>query len=259
MKIYLDLIFLLNFGMDFLLLLTLNLLLKRKRKIRFLLLGSLVGSSSIFLLFLKQSSLTLFLWKFGISILMLLLGFGFHDLKYFLKNFVSLYLLSILVGGFLYFLNLQFSYQNVGLVFFHNGFSINFLVLLLASPIILFLYLKQYREKKKYQYYHEVTLYYQKKKLTLRGYIDTGNKLHDPYSRKPIHLLYDPKLKYKEEDCLLVPYSSLNHHGLLKCLRCSKIILDGTTDYENILVGLSERPFHLEGVDLILNQDYLEG
>lgn len=259
MKIYVDLIFLLNFGMDFLLLLTLNLLLKRKRKIRFLFLGSLVGGLSVFLLFLNLNSFTLFLWKFGISLLMLWIGFGFHDIKYFFQNFVSLYLLSILVGGFLYFLNLQFSYQNVGLVFFYNGFSINFLVLLLSSPIILFLYLKQYRRKAKYQYYRQVALYYKGKKLTFSGYVDTGNKLHDPYSKKPIHLLYDPKLKYQEEDCLLVPYSSLNHHGLLKCLRCSKIVLDEKTSYENILVGLSEKPFHLEGVDLILNQDYLEG
>ena len=58
---------------------------------------------------------------------MLLVTFGIKDRSYFIKNFLYLYIISIILGGFLYYLNLEFSYKNVGIVFFHNGYSINFI------------------------------------------------------------------------------------------------------------------------------------
>ncbi len=217
-----------------------------------------MGALSIFFLFLPLNSFTLFLLKVVVSILMLLSSFGFHDFKSFVKNFLFLYFTSILLGGFMYFLNLNYSYTNKGLIFFHNGFSINFVVLCLLSPFILFCYVKDYRKRVRYQHYHQVSFRYRKKEYTYQGYLDTGNHLHDPYSRRPIHLLYDPHLSFREEDCLFVPFTSLGHHGLIKCLRLKTIMIDGKV-HQNILLGLAEKPFHIEGANLILNHDYLEG
>ena len=74
---------------------------------------------------------------------MILVTFKFKNIRYTLKNIVYLYITSIVLGGCLYLLNIEFSYKQVGLVFYHNGLSINFIVLILASPIILFIYVKQ--------------------------------------------------------------------------------------------------------------------
>ena len=74
---------------------------------------------------------------------MVLITFNFKNIRYTLKNLFYLYITSVVLGGFLYFLNIEFSYKQVGLVFYHNGLSINFIVLIIASPIILFAYVKQ--------------------------------------------------------------------------------------------------------------------
>ena len=164
MKVYLDLVFFMNFGFDFLLLLTVNLVLKRNRKLSSVLLGSLIGALSIFFLFLPLNSITLFLLKLLISLLMIWAAFGFFTWKTFFINTLYLYFISILLGGFLYYLNLEFSYQNQGLLFFHNGFSINYILLFLLSPIILWCYLKQTKSfKTTYHSYYKVELIYQGK------------------------------------------------------------------------------------------------
>ena len=79
---------------------------------------------------------------------MVIVTFGYRDIKYMFKNMFYLYTSSIILGGFLYFLNLQFAYKNTGLVFFYNGLSVNFIVLIITSPIIIFAYIRQALELK---------------------------------------------------------------------------------------------------------------
>ena len=76
MKIYIDLVLILNFCFDLLLLLTVSIVLKRHVKFYKLLIGSFFGSLSILFLFIKINSLELFLLKFIISILMTVMTFS---------------------------------------------------------------------------------------------------------------------------------------------------------------------------------------
>ena len=131
MKLYLDVIFFLNFAFDFILLMATSMILRRNVKIRRLLLGGLVGGMSIFILFLKINSFELFLLKIIISIVMVLTTFNFKDVRYTLKNLYYLYTVSIILGGFLYFLNVQFSYKQEGLIFYFSGLSVNYVLLMI--------------------------------------------------------------------------------------------------------------------------------
>ena len=257
MKIYLDLVFFINFVFDLLLLLTVKIILKRKIKWYRPIFGALIGSLSLIILFLKINSFTLFLFKVFISILMILITFGFNNKTYFIKNILYLYFTSIIMGGFLYYLNLEFSYNNVGLVFFHNGFSINFILLVILSPIILILYIKQDKELKiinNYNYY--VTIYYKNKTYSYNGYLDTGNKLYDPYFHKPIILLYDTKFP-KIDNPILIPYETLEHSGMLLGFKADKIILDDKTVINKPLIAVSKDSFKIEGIQVLLHKDYL--
>jgi len=258
MKIYLDLVFFINLMFDLLLLLTVKIILKRKVKWYRIVLGSFVGALSIFLLFIKLNSITLFLLKFVISILMVGTTFGIKNKNDFLKNMLYLYFVSIILGGFLYYLNLEFSYDNIGLVFFHNGFSINFILLIILSPIILYLYIKQDRDLKIINnYYYQVEIHYKKKKIEYSAYLDTGNKLYDPYFHKPIILLYDTNFP-KIDKPIYIPYQTLEHSGLLECVKVDKIILDGGKIINKPLVALSKDKLRIEGVNVLLHKDYLE-
>lgn len=258
MKVYVDLLFLINIFFDFILLLSVSLILKRHMKIYRIILGSIVGGISILFLFLNISSITLFYLKIIIAIFMCLTTFGFKDIKYFLKNISYLYLVSIVLGGILYLLNIEFSYKNNGLVFYHEGVSINIFLIIVISPIILYLYVKEMKNyKNNYSKYHKVNIYFKNgKNIYLNGYLDTGNNLIDPYKKRLVILVNYEKIKkyITKEKELLVPYSDITGDSILKCIRVKKVLVDNK-EFTNILIGLSYKKIYIDGVDCILNNN----
>ena len=126
MTIYVDVVLILNFLVDLMLLVTVKVTLKRNVKFYKLILASLFGSLSVLLLFIKLTSFTLFLIKVGISIIMSLIAFKFISLKYTINNLIYLYMTSTILGGFLYMLNVEFSHRQEGLIFINSGLSINY-------------------------------------------------------------------------------------------------------------------------------------
>lgn len=262
MKLYIDLIFILNLVFDFILLTAVSIILRRNVRFGRILLGSLIGGLSIFILFLKINTLQLFFIKFLIALLMILATFKFKDIRYTLKNIFFLYTLSIVLGGFLYMLNLEFSYRNDGIIFYHNGLSINWIVLLIISPIIIYIYIKQtINLKNNYSNYYKVDIYFKNgKKIELNAFLDTGNNLIDPYKKRPIILVHSREInKYiDEESTLLVPYTSLNNDSLLRCIKVDKINIKGIGYKTNFLVGISDNKINIDGIDCILNTRLLE-
>ena len=76
MKIYLDLVFFMNFFFDLLLLLTVKLVLKKKTTWFRIIGGALIGAVSLVMLFLPLNSFTLFVVKILMSIFMIRVTFG---------------------------------------------------------------------------------------------------------------------------------------------------------------------------------------
>lgn len=250
MKLYLDLIFLVNLWFDFLLLLSVTILLKRNIKFRRIIFGSLVGSLTIFILFFNLNNITLFLFKITISLIMMLVTFSFKNIKYTLTNLGYFYLVSIILGGGMYLLSDSFSYSSRGLMLYKNGMSFNYLVLLILSPVIIFFYIRETKKlKNSYSNYHKVDIVINRKTYHLNGYLDTGNNLYDPYKRRGV-ILVNIELDYKN-NFIYVPYSSLNHEGVVKCLKPKKVLIDGI-EFKDYLVGLSDNKFKIEGIDCIL-------
>ena len=50
---------------------------------------------------------------------------------------VYLMILSIILGGFLYFLNIEAGYEHVGLIFYKTGKTLDIFILLLLSILVL--------------------------------------------------------------------------------------------------------------------------
>lgn len=248
MKIYLDLIFLLNFYLDFLLLMVTNLVLKRNASIKRLLLGTLSGSLTLLVLFFPVSSFFLFLAKIFMAFVMNFLTFGYRDFKYLLNNVSYFYMISIILGGFLYYLNTEFPSQNQVLVFFF----------ILISPIVLFIYIKQVKKfKSLYQLSYTVMIVLKNEKFTLTGFLDTGNKLVDPITNKPIILIEKGIIDETKERFYYIPFNSLNNHNLVKCLKPLYIVINEKI-YKNYLIAISDKKFHLDGVQCLLNNSLLE-
>lgn len=255
MKIYVDVIFFLNFSFDLLLLVSVKLLLKRFIKWKRIILASLLGAFSTFLLFCPLNSFFLFLFKVIVSFLMIFVGFGKAG---FWKNICYLYFVSILLGGFLWFINLQFSYKNEGLLFFYNGFSMPFIVLLILSPIILIWYFRQSRYFRfTLSNVHQVELIKGEKHYFYRAYYDTGNKLVDPYKKREVTLLYDPSLSSQFERFLVIPYRTLQGSGIVRGVVFDQMIIDGEQTFSSVLIGFSNQPFGLEDTQMILHAKFL--
>lgn len=259
-RVYYDLVLILNIAFDFLLLLTTSILLKRKVKWYRFILGSLVGGISIFALFISINSFILFILKLLISIIMIIVTFSFKNIKYFFTNIFYLYITSIVLGGFLYLLNIEFSYKHDGLIFYHNGLSINFIVLIITSPIILYFYIKQVKSLKlNYNNYYKVNLWYKNKEYNFCAFLDTGNKLYDPYHHRPIILVNTDKINFSFEDSLIVPYKTASGNSVLKCLKADRIVIDKKYEVKDVLFGACCNNFEIDGVDMILHSEIMGG
>ncbi|MGN1370953.1 MAG: sigma-E processing peptidase SpoIIGA [Candidatus Coprovivens sp.] len=261
MKVYVDLVLIVNFFIDLLLLLSVNYILRRNIKWWRLVFGSLFGNVSLIILFFKIDNLFLLIFKLLISFFIIVISFGFRDIKYTIKNILYFYLVSMLLGGGIEFLSNQFKYSNNGLLFIDNGLGLSYIMIFIVGVFIFIKYIKCFIElKNNYSNYFRCKLYFDNKNIIeLNAFLDTGNKLKDPYSNKSIILV--DKIKIKDLNVrspVYVPYNSLNNHGLLTCYSGFKLEIDGKT-FDRFLVGISDKNFYIDGIDCILNSIVMEG
>lgn len=261
MKIYLDLEFLLNFSYDFLLLLSIDVILKRHKKIYRHIMAATFGSLSLIILFLPFNKFILFLFKIIVSIIMLLISFGYKNIKYLVTNTIYLYMCSVILGGMLYFLDTEFSYKREGLIFYFDGLSINYILILIIAPLILGLYIYEHKKyKSTYNYAYKVEISFANgKSLICDGFLDTGNKLKDPVSHKYVILMnkkmLEPYINIRSP--IYVPFKGINNHGLIKCFKIRYLKINNQI-FKNYLVGLSDVTINLQGVDCLLNYKLME-
>lgn len=249
MTIYVDGLLFFNFFFDFLLLLSVSIILKRNVSIFRVMIGAFIGSLTILILFFKITSFELFLIKVYLSIIMCLVSFGYKDLKYTLKNILFLYLVSIILGGFLYMINIEFGYKNKGLVFINNGFSLNVIFLIIFSPIVLYIYVKEMKSyKAKIGNYYKVNIYVGKKVLNLNGYLDTGNTLK--YKGRLV-ILTNIKNSFKNK-IYMIPYMGASGYGVLECIRVRKVEVLDLGVFEDVYLGFS-KTLNLKEADVLLN------
>ncbi len=246
MTIYLDYVFFINLLFDLILLVSLSLLLKRNIKIRRIMLGSLFGGISGLTIILPISSFFYFILKIIIGILLVIITFNYKDLKYTKDNLFYLIILSIVLGGLLYLLNLEFG----------NTKKLNTLTLLIISVVFMYIYIKQIKKQKlEYSTNYEVDVNYNNKCYKLKGYLDTGNILKDPYTNKPI-LITNKNIK--AENYIYVPYNTVSGKGMMKCFKPEKVIIKDLGVFKNVLIGITDEKINISGVDIILNKYLLE-
>lgn len=246
MKIYIDLFFLFNTIMDFMIILGTSIILKRNSNLIRIIISSLIGGISSILLF---NNINKILIEVISIIIMVLISFGYKGVKYVLRNIFYMYLLSTLIGGIIYLFNVKVS----------NNIVINYFIIIVISSLVLILYIKENRKIKNiYNNYYKVDIYFKdKSKISVVGFIDTGNNLYDQYRRRPIILLSNKYIR--EDNYILVPYYTMSGEGLLKCIKPDIIFIDGIGYKGNVLVGFSDSPKLIDGVDVILHKDIMKG
>lgn len=245
MTIYVEVIFIINFIFDFCLLLTVDLLLKRHITYKRVLVGALVGEISMLSLILKLSNIELFIFKILLSILMSIITFKYKSIKYTLYNTIHLYFSGIILGGFITYIYNEFR--------INREYSIKYLIILIISPIIFIIYYKITNSfKNNYNNRYKITFDYDNNHFEGIGYLDSGNKLTSPISGKPIILVEKEYIKNHRLKLLPVPYNALNHSGVIYCFKPYNLYINGNK-MNNILIGISDIKFHIDGCNVLLN------
>lgn len=195
-EVYLDMIFAVNLGMDWLILWVTAVCLKKSFSHWRLFLGALVGALYAVLLLLPSLTfLTVLGTKLVFSLIMIRIAFDWVSIQTFLKTLSAFYLVSFLAGGGI-----------VGIIYLvqGNNFSsfFNGALLLTNLPIfwlfpgilILFLvgFLGTYLFRKhllKANYSLPTLIYFDQKCISAIGFVDTGNHLREPFTKRPVIIL----------------------------------------------------------------------
>lgn len=253
MTIYVDVVLLLNFIIDLLLLFSVDILLRRFAKKRRIVVGALVGSLSTLLLFLVKGQAFLIVYKLVTSIVLVIIAFGYKSFSYFKDNLFWLYVVSIILGGSIYLINDDVTFKNNALVFSTKGVIINFVILFGFGFFIVYKYIKLMKNYKlDYHNYMSVDIYFNNDVISDVGFLDTGNNLKDPVGGKPI-ILVDKSMFDGDVFGYLVPFKGLNSSGLLKVFKPDKVYVDKKRVSASIGVG----SVSYKGIKIILNKEAL--
>ncbi|WP_416151830.1 sigma-E processing peptidase SpoIIGA [Salipaludibacillus sp. HK11] len=200
MTIYLDIIWLLNFCVDLLLLmLTSFVLKKRTTKLRFFL-GALFASMYIVFLFYPQVAfMTHPIMKGIYSVFILLITFRFQQFRSFVQALLMFYFVNFAVGGGLiglhFFLQVDHSFIQGTFATRGNQFGspISWLFVIVGFPFMFFYAKKRFDSVEavtiRYEETMDVSIQIDDQVYDLKGFVDSGNQLTDPFSKKPVMII----------------------------------------------------------------------
>lgn len=246
MKMYIDLFFIFNVIMDYIIIMSTSILLKRRTSYIRMILSSLIGGISSLVLFTSLNKIVI---EIVSIVIMVLISFGYKGIRYLINNILYMYVLSTLLGGIIYLFNIKVS----------NSMFLTYLIIIVISIEIMILYIKENKKMRSiYNNNYKVDIYFKdREKLSLIGFVDTGNNLYDPYKKRPVIIVHNKYIK--EDKYILVPYHTINGNGLLKCIKPDIIFIDGIGYKGNVLIGFSDSFNFGDGVDVILHKDIMKG
>lgn len=260
MTLYVDLLFIFNFLFDFIIFNSVNFILRRNIKYYRIIIVSLLGNVSLLLFYVINYHFIFILLKFIIAIVLNIICFGYKDIRYLIKNTVYFYLVGMLLGGIIYFFDMQFINSINGFIV-NNTNLLKYFSVIIVSLILFYRYLSNLvLLRNNYSYYYKCYIYLDdENKLCVNAFLDTGNKLKDPYSNRNIVLINDELLtNYLVKMPIFVPFNSLNNHGLLTCFKAKRIVIDGK-ESDDFLIGISKDKMFIDGIDCIISTNLMEG
>ncbi len=241
-ELYIDLFFLENLFLDFLLLLLTGIVGKLEWKLQYLGLAAFFGSAGacLFVTILRHHHVFWLAGQVGISILMV--KWGFHLKKKRLwKTMILFYGIAFLLGGVLEAMNAMFT-----------------LPVILAGIPGAFLILGAFRLKEAWKHQtqniYQVTLVWNGVQKELKGLRDTGNQLRDPYFKKPVTVAeYDAvkELFNQKTKVLWIPYHSIGkEHGWMPGIQLDYLLMqtdEGQRKIEHPIVAISRERVSVKG------------
>lgn len=298
MYIVVEYLLLENFLVNYLILYLNTYLVRIKRRNIRVIMGAFIGSFySLIYFFPSLGFLTGLIPKTIFSMVIVLIAFGFTNIKVFLKSLLGFYLVTFIYGG----ATLALFYSSKGVLDHLNtpihilgGFPVKYLILgVLASLIIgksIFVYFNEKITRD--NYIIDVTIEIKGEKVRLKALLDTGHSLKDPFTGRSVFVVEYSRLKHylpsgieklieasqennfieveyllnelkKDIILTIVPFGSLGKNGILFAFKVDNIVfhdIRGEFQKDNMLVGLYAGSLSKEmGYSGLLNYEYING
>lgn len=253
-ELYVDVLFLVNFMMDYILLLIVRKMLKCTATHRRICIGAAVGSlltCLVVILPIPYTIIKLILFHVLVNTCMIRVGLKIKTIRSFLKAIIMLYIGSFLLGGIM---EVFRPYIRVGSLFLLIAIVGYYLVMAIWRFLS---YMQRWN-----QCHYTVELYLGNKKYQIKGMIDTGNGLRDPISGTPVNILdrHTARTLFGEEhlkDVRYIPYQSIGKKaGVLPAVQFERMCILKDTEcwVERPLIAISEETISKGGeYEMILN------
>ncbi|MDD3838967.1 MAG: sigma-E processing peptidase SpoIIGA [Clostridia bacterium] len=220
-KVYLDVLFIQNIIMNYIILWSVKKLMKiRTSDIRLIAASALGGVYAIFALYPNFELLMNAPTKFILSLLMVLIAFSTHNLSEYFKVLGVFYLMTFVFGGAAFGL---FYFTNVGIVLKNGIFYIHSFPfkLLMVSSIFAWLIVKYSwihikKKRLKGNFLMDIIIYFDQKQVALVALLDTGNSLSDPLSDLPVIVVEFEKMRDLIPQDIQLIYEDNNQDDLEK-------------------------------------------
>ncbi|AIQ13896.1 sigma-E processing peptidase SpoIIGA [Paenibacillus durus] len=202
MVVYIDLIFAANLLIDAALLWLTGWMIKVRIKWLRLWLSALVGALYVVMMFVPELSfMYTFLIKFGLSVVMLWVAFGYPSLQGFFRSMGAFYMINFAAAGGI--LGVHYLLQSSGDIWngilytatggyayrLKIGFWFVLLILLLVLCCYKAVHSSRARREKLEAYIGMVQVEIDGVTVTCPGLLDTGNRLYDPLTKTPVMVM----------------------------------------------------------------------
>lgn len=244
-----------NFMMDYLLLMLVKEFMRCRISHYRLLIASLTGAlltCLVIILPIPYASIKVVLFHVVVNTVMIMIGFQIRNSIEFIKYFIFLYIGGVLLGGvFQYFQQ----YLKVSSLFFIMAVS-SYLVVYEIWKFIC--YVQRYQTK-----WYEVEIELNGNQICVKALLDTGNGLFDPYTGEAVHVIETKILVPFSDEISLqglryIPYHSVGNEGVMLVIKAEKMHLHGEKEVsvEHPLLALCEDKISVnDSYHMILNPD----
>lgn len=260
MTIYVDVLFVLNFFITYLLLMLTKSLIKTMAKTYRMLLGAFIGG--LYSLIIFAPSLGVFSTVFGkllVSFIIVPAAFGFKRLTVFLKTIVCFYFSNLIFLGVI--LAIWLTAKPGGILINNDTVyfdipAVALLMLALAAYVISILIIKLYNYTISKKEIYSLTIIKGESEQHLFAFLDSGNKLTEPFSNYPVIIVDESKVNFKTER--LIPYNTVGGEGVLKAFKPDRVIIsNGKKSFESNQVYVAVSKVESKDFSAILNPQLL--
>ncbi len=277
MTIYLDIVFIENILMNYIIIFTTGVIQKNKNSNIRTGISSAIGAVYAILEYLKIIPIysNIFM-KILLSVIMIYIAFYPANFKKLCKSLVLFYLVSFAMGGCAFALLYFISPQNVS---FRNGvlvgtypMKITIIAGLIGFIIIQCSFSLNKRLLKNKDLICNLEIGIMNDKIKIKAYIDSGNTLKDPITKMPVIIVEKQKIEkiIDVENLIggdgkskfrLIPFKSIGkQNGMLTGIRADyvKIIFDEEKILKNVIIGIYDKKIS-KNYSALIGLDLLEG